>query len=431
MAVEQIVSQWKAAQAHSDEGRFHEAVIGYERSRRTLAKELKVVDGVAGADAAKTSRMRQILEALVGQVSSELEAHDKLLLGNAFVALGVKSNCSTKEVKKAYRKLALKYHPDKNPDFDSAPLFLAVKQAYDTLLEPAQRQAYRPKVTASVWLKARAADTARMAGPASQPRGGPSDPGAMAAAKERARRRQPRQPRPSAGSNAPEGKPAQARTAGEAGAEFAARRAQAARAARTAPAGFDPKTATGTPAASGAGTGKGKAAGRGSGPAQPSASAAKGERKGGSGNGAPSGSSSSGGSGVTWLSEAQLRSLRVSELLMALKINGVHNGILDPEPDSGGGGSDGGSGSPGRFDGGHDAPRRGAVEKEDLITWYLAARVEAWAAMVKAMSNKELKSAVVGCGADATGVVEREVLEELVLAAWAKAEEEEAAEQVA
>ena len=28
MAVEQIVSQWKAAQAHSDEGRFHEAVIG-------------------------------------------------------------------------------------------------------------------------------------------------------------------------------------------------------------------------------------------------------------------------------------------------------------------------------------------------------------------------------------------------------------------
>jgi len=46
------------------------------------------------------------------------------------------------DVKKAYRKASLKYHPDKTGRGDDDYVFLAVKAAYDTLMDHAKRQAY-------------------------------------------------------------------------------------------------------------------------------------------------------------------------------------------------------------------------------------------------------------------------------------------------
>ena len=57
--------------------------------------------------------------------------------------LGVNRDASDDEIKKAYRKLAMKYHPDRNPDSKEAEeKFKEVKEAYETLSEPQKREAY-------------------------------------------------------------------------------------------------------------------------------------------------------------------------------------------------------------------------------------------------------------------------------------------------
>ena len=62
---------------------------------------------------------------------------------NPYEVLGVAKDASDTDIKKAYHKLVMKYHPDKNPGDKSAEeKFKEVNNAFDILKDPQKRAAY-------------------------------------------------------------------------------------------------------------------------------------------------------------------------------------------------------------------------------------------------------------------------------------------------
>ena len=59
-----------------------------------------------------------------------------------YQVLGISSSASDEEVKKAFRKLALEYHPDRNKDDSATERFKEINEAYQVLSDPQRRSRY-------------------------------------------------------------------------------------------------------------------------------------------------------------------------------------------------------------------------------------------------------------------------------------------------
>lgn len=77
-------------------------------------------------------------------ISAIWEGHDFEMPRCCYEILGVERDSSDAEIKKSYRRLALKWHPDKNTDNseESTRVFTEIQQAYEVLIDPQERAWY-------------------------------------------------------------------------------------------------------------------------------------------------------------------------------------------------------------------------------------------------------------------------------------------------
>lgn len=122
---ETVTALYVLGDAETEADKFDEAL-------RTFRRALEI----AASDEDKESAQKKVKEAEVALKQSKEKNYYKIL--------GIPRNADKKQVKKAYKEMALKWHPDKNPDNaeEAEKKFTEVAEAYEVLSDPELRGKY-------------------------------------------------------------------------------------------------------------------------------------------------------------------------------------------------------------------------------------------------------------------------------------------------
>ncbi|KAH7402223.1 hypothetical protein DE146DRAFT_652761 [Phaeosphaeria sp. MPI-PUGE-AT-0046c] len=137
------LKQWKAAIADCDKAL--ELDPSYTKARKTRSKAL----GESGNWEEALRELKALYEANPAEPGLAKEIRDaelelkKSKRKDYYKILGLEKDCTETEIKKAYRKLAIVHHPDKNPgDEEAADRFKEIQEAHETLSDSQKRARY-------------------------------------------------------------------------------------------------------------------------------------------------------------------------------------------------------------------------------------------------------------------------------------------------
>lgn len=136
---------WEKGEGQFKNGDILDALLSYQRAKQILLAESQSIYSIPMSSGSAQKIMGDIMQKL----TTSIETGISTLKNNPALALGLSRGYNKLDVKKAYRRCALKYHPDKNQDCDSSCIFTAVQAAYEKLLHSAPVE-YPPEIAVPV-----------------------------------------------------------------------------------------------------------------------------------------------------------------------------------------------------------------------------------------------------------------------------------------